>query len=131
METFFCGNCGEEVASTAKVCPNCGARFEKEEISSSVIVSREVSFDTKVKKTVLGLEKIADVIKILSIIAAVLVFFGGIIIASEYEEGGGAVFFVYTIYTVVLLCNAYISYAVFNWLSHMLNCVYQLTKKKK
>lgn len=128
MEKFYCANCNAEVDASANVCPKCGSYFDSE---PEVIVSQTVTFDDKVKKTVLGLERVADAIKILSIIAAVIVFIVGVVAAGDSEEHSGTILLVYSIYTLLLAANAYISYLVFNWLSHMLNCTYQLTKKKK
>ena len=132
MEKFYCGTCGEEVNASEKKCPSCGVEFAKEvSDDSDIIVHSELTFDDKVKNTVLGLEKVANVLKTLSIFAAIILFLIGLILSSEAEEGGGVVFVVYTIYSAILLANAYISYLIFNWFSHMLNCVYQISKKKK
>lgn len=129
---FYCGNCGKAIDNDAVSCPYCGAFFDEGETTEiRAIAKPEVTFDTKVEKTVLGLEKVANVIKVLSIIAAILVLVGGIIGASEAEIDGGEIFLTCLIWSVVLLGNAYISYLMFNWLSHSLNCLYQITKRKK
>ena len=133
MDTFYCGNCGAEVESSSKKCPNCGVEFDggTEEMIEAPVTRPVLTFGDKVSKTVLGLETVANIIKVLSIIAAILVLVAGLINASEVEEGGGLVFLYYGLTALVLGLNAYVSYLIFNWLSHMLNCVYQLTKKKK
>ena len=129
---FYCGNCGKAIDEGAVSCPYCGAVFDEEEVTEIEAIAKPApTFSTKVERTVLGLERVADVIKILSIIAAILVFFGGMIVASDAEYDGGTIFLAYLIYTIILLLNAYVSYHIFNWLSHTLNCLYQLTKKKK
>ena len=131
-KNFYCGNCGKTVDDGVSSCPHCGAYFDDGETTEiRAIAKPQVTFDTKVEKTVLGLEKVASVIKVLSIIAAVLVFFGGMISASEVEYGGDEIFITCLIYSILLLGNAYISYLMFNWLSHTLNCLYQITKRKK
>ena len=129
---FYCGNCGKVIDSDDASCPHCGAFFDEGDTKEiRAIAPPAITFDTKVKNTVLGLEKVANAIKILSIIAAILVFIGGMILASEAEYGSGEIFLAYLIYTLLLIGNAYVSYLIFNWLSHTLNCLYQITKKKK
>ena len=129
---FYCGNCGKVIDDGAVSCPHCGALFDEEETTEIRAISKPtLTFDAKVERTVLGLEKVANAIRILSIIAAVLVFFGGMISASEAEFGGDEIFISCLIYSILLLGNAYVSYLMFNWLSHTLNCLYQITKRKK
>lgn len=130
-EKVYCGNCNKEISASETKCPFCGAIFEETVYNEQGVIAKpEVTFDSKVSRTVLGLEKAATILSIVYIVCAAIIFIFGSIGASEAEYDGGGIFLVILIYTGIALLLAYISNLVFNWLSHTLNCLYQLTKKK-
>ena len=89
METKFCEFCGNNVATNADICPNCGKQIEELKINDSKTNPQVIVNNTNVVNGVLG-RKQCD-----KWIALLLCIFLGFLGGHKFYEGKGGMGVIY------------------------------------
>ena len=118
MSKIYCDRCGAEVKKNDDYCDNCGLSFVDDN-------KKENKLDD-VQKTIDGLSTLGDIIKVLLIIAAVILFIMAILQFNHENESIGVSL---VVDALIFFGLSFVCPLTFYWLSYILDDIHAIRKK--